>query len=84
VDTEGSSDGSDGNTTGVRNFLLLSFFFSIVHTNSLSYLKWPEKMKHENVFQCYAQTNGTRKRSRDGTPTTTGMINNNSRFGLQI
>ncbi|CAJ2662942.1 unnamed protein product [Trifolium pratense] len=71
VDTEGSSDGSDGNTTGVRNFLLLSLFFSIVYANSLSYLKWCKILKHENVCQCYAQTNGTRKRSRDGTPTAT-------------
>lgn len=38
VDTEGSSDGSDGNTAGVRTFSLLTYFFLSLCTNSVSFI----------------------------------------------
>jgi len=37
VDTEGSSDGSDGNTAGVRTFSLLTYFFLSLYNNSVSF-----------------------------------------------
>jgi len=37
VDTEGSSDGSDGNTAGVRKLSLLTYFFLSLCNNSVSF-----------------------------------------------
>lgn len=71
VDTEGSSDGSDGNTAGVRTLLTICNCSPTVYF-SLKWFFYKIEPLNYDIFQSYyAQAYQTRrKRSREGTPTT--------------